>query len=272
MAQSPWLRSYSWVIDGDPGILGHMLFSVYWTQTLRKAIMAQFPEGAPGVICGHPKDVRHATYWAVPDVGHRYADGHILGLQFWIPDHILPFSADDTVIAAACNQLTHLDVPGPNGLFARVAIRQLTPTQNGPRGLLARMWQGPQHGTVRWVSTTPVVFDRYPDDPRNLNSYVQQMAQWAGLPTVRQVRTLPNSPLPGVPNARTFHLRSNRVRQPFVTHLEIEFSEPVRGPVLLGKLRYFGLGIFRPVLHAIPETFEESPSNLTERTMEDAYE
>ncbi len=46
----------------------------------------------------------------------------------------------------------------------------------------------------------------------------------------------------GVPSARSFIARGPGHR----THARLHFTDPVRGPMLIGRGRYFGLGLLRP--------------------------
>jgi CRISPR-associated protein Csb2 len=56
------------------------------------------------------------------------------------------------------------------------------------------------------------------------------------------------SPEPGVQPVREFCLRRKPEEQPRVAkHVTLEFDQEVRGPVLLGAGRFFGLGLCKPV-------------------------
>jgi CRISPR-associated protein Csb2 len=51
----------------------------------------------------------------------------------------------------------------------------------------------------------------------------------------------------GVPPVPAFRLlRKNAERPRWGIHARLEFAAPVRGPVVLGAGRYFGLGLMRP--------------------------
>jgi len=51
----------------------------------------------------------------------------------------------------------------------------------------------------------------------------------------------------GVPPVRAFQTRRVGIPPRLASHALLVFPEPVRGPVLLGAGRYFGLGLFRPL-------------------------
>jgi CRISPR-associated protein Csb2 len=38
-----------------------------------------------------------------------------------------------------------------------------------------------------------------------------------------------------------------------LVHARVRFAEPVTGPVLAGSMRYLGLGLFLPMVRAVPE-------------------
>jgi len=119
-----------------------------------------------------------------------------------------------------------------------------------------------------WHSLTPVALVRgfkvpkfAPDGARQLSSnerYRLKLAEWSNLlrDSLRHVAlpeplvtaceiTLTASPL----LSRTE--RAERYRPPgekaVLTHVRLEFSEPIRGPLLIGDRRYFGFGLFAPL-------------------------
>jgi CRISPR-associated protein Csb2 len=70
----------------------------------------------------------------------------------------------------------------------------------------------------------------------------------SGYPEPAAVRVSAAPLLAGVPHARAFELRSGQRRPPRpLTHAEIEFAVPVRGPVLIGPGSCAGYGAFRPL-------------------------
>jgi CRISPR-associated protein Csb2 len=71
----------------------------------------------------------------------------------------------------------------------------------------------------------------------------------AGLPKPAEVRAGRYPFLPSVPPAYDFRLRRKAAEpeERFAAHALLRFSQPVEGPVVLGKLRHFGLGLLRPV-------------------------
>jgi CRISPR-associated protein Csb2 len=123
--------------------------------------------------------------------------------------------------------------------------------------LRSKVWCGPAHV---WYSATPVALDRNPGDlrsrePRKLAKATDEAIEIVcrgceriDLPTPRYVEILPAAPWAGAAKARIYPpypgdaSRTQRV----LTHVRIEFGQPVRGPILLGAGRYAGLGLLRP--------------------------
>ena len=58
-----------------------------WTDRVRRAVMSKAEDNMPALIHGHG-DYRHVAWTAIPDVGHRYASGNILGLGCWLPSDV----------------------------------------------------------------------------------------------------------------------------------------------------------------------------------------
>jgi CRISPR-associated protein Csb2 len=61
--------------------------------TVRKAVMDRYPNPVPEVISGHddtgnPARLPHLTIAPLADVGHRHADGHIMGFALWLPQDV----------------------------------------------------------------------------------------------------------------------------------------------------------------------------------------
>lgn len=126
----------------------------------------------------------------------------------------------------------------------------------------------------RWLTITPVALDRFPGSLSSVNPRLRDRAEaeatesvamacvYAGLanrPDEIRVSIRLDSPLTGIPaspagasrNSRGSHrypgYRTGSGTPRACVHAEIEFPEPVRGPVLIGAGRYFGYGFCRPV-------------------------
>jgi CRISPR-associated protein Csb2 len=207
------------------------------------------------LISGHCADGTrtespHVAFVPLGDVGHEYADGHLLGVALVLP-RALAYDERDAVMRAlvkAQNVETSEIVLrlGNAGTVTLVAEQRDPP----PRALRPETWCKP---APVWASVTPIVLDRLP--PRSKEDYagwaaeqvsaacariglprpvavtVQSVSRFSGAPVCRDVAPLPRR-TDGGPR---WHV-----------HAEIEFGVPVCGPVLLGAGRYRGYGICRP--------------------------
>ena len=62
------------------------------TSIVRKAVIGLYPDPVPEVISGHTADGKqsekpHLAVTPLSDVGHRHADGHIMGFGLWMPSN-----------------------------------------------------------------------------------------------------------------------------------------------------------------------------------------
>lgn len=99
------------------------------------------------------------------------------------------------------------------------------------------------------MSATPAVHERHTHDAPDL----AEVARWcrhAGVPEPVGCRV---STVPLVPGSQRISAqessRKGQLRGPR-SFLELRFAEPVRGPIVLGRGRGFGLGLFAPVQEA----------------------
>jgi CRISPR-associated protein Csb2 len=205
----------------------------------------------------------HLALVPLPDAGHEHAHGGVLGIALVMPRdtpaanrHMVKEALVDWELAQPANG----DEPPwlPLQLHGGTVIR--TRRQETPEltGLLPRTWCRPAR---RWLSATPVALDR---NPGNLASRSPEVARRAadaardiireacgrvGLPAPLKIELSLSPLLPGSAPVRAFDpypRERNRLRRVRL-HVELLFEQPVRGPVLLGAGRFFGLGLFRPM-------------------------
>jgi CRISPR-associated protein Csb2 len=228
------------------------------TSVLRDAIMARSPQQpAPGCISGHG-DTPHIACVALPFVNHRYADGSLKGVAIILPKDLT--EADQLVIFGALNGFEELNsMQGMHWQIRRCLDNAETTT------LSEYTWT--RKARV-WASVSPMLLDRFPklinqngkeptanapeykpgDSPEEI---VADACERIGLPRPKAVCLQKNSLVLGVSPSTRFRLRRRKDEAPRpASHVILEFSESVQGPVLLGAGRYFGLGLFLP-LHAL---------------------
>lgn len=211
-------------------------------EALRGATLSLCPEPVPEVLSGHkadgsPSERPHVAFVALPDVGHRHADGHVMGVAAVLPTHM---STDDRyTILQALGRVEKLTM-GTAGVWS-VARRASGPV---PVALQPETWTRPAR---RWATVTPILLDRYPDELFGLEAetIVATACERIGLPRPVFVLLAAHSIITGVPPAKAFRIARKEPRP--MVHAVLDFPEPVPGPILLGAGRYRGWGLCRPV-------------------------
>ena len=215
---------------------------------VRKAIMDLYPNPIPEIISGHdtfgePLKKPHLAITPFLDVGHNYADGHIMGFALWLPHNV-----STEIIETLENALVEFHSI-TLGRFGMWGIGRVT------GDLAARAAKGLRSETYieahdTWASVTPVVFGRYPKKSqigpgKDGGKVFAELCEMIGLPKPIEARLGPVSALSGTPMASEFvspEKFANRLR----AHVWLRFAEPVRGPVLIGAGRFIGFGLCRP--------------------------
>jgi CRISPR-associated protein Csb2 len=232
-----WLRF-------DRAVGGGGLLAV--TDTLRQAMLDHVQRLLPGgevpdVLHGHRPEGEEgpqARFLALPDVGHRHADGRLLGAAVWLPPETDPGLVQTvrTAVARLCAE--RLVAPGRFDLGLSVFGGEPRPWAANPR-----RWSRPAR---RWASATPVVHERWTKHGPRL-AEVTRWCEHANIPA--QVVDARLTRFPALPGALDLHpsqvTRAGRERRPY-SHAVIEFAEPVEGPVAIGRSRQLGLGLMAP--------------------------
>ncbi len=209
---------------------------------IRAALLSRATEHIATLHGHHDGSVVQVAFLPLPDVGHANADGHLLGVAIAVPP--LP-KRDLAVLAAALpppGELLEIRA-GPLGVLR---LRRLSPLDVGAtRGLDPQRWAGRAQD---WVSVPPVVLDRYVRTDQAVVAEVIRAAVNAGLPEpqVLEVDRLPL--LEGAPSLRpsdTLRRDDDRSGRPF-RHVRLRFPGPISGPVVLGSMRHYGLGLCLP--------------------------
>lgn len=223
---------------------------VLLTETLKAAALDRYqrdivdrglePE-VPAVLHGHGFEGRsgyHLAQWiALPDVAHRHATGRIHGAA-------VVFAADtpEPIVATtrlALGSITTLHVPGRSPISMQVYGGEPQPYAARPD-----TWSV-ERGTTKWASVYPVVFER-----RRRRLTIDDVNAWcrhAGVPDVADFEVFDVPLFEGAPRLSPSELTRHREDTRPSAYLIVEFTEPVRGPVVLGRARQFGLGLMRPL-------------------------
>ncbi len=260
---------------GDPAISSESTLKL--TDTLRKAVLCHVHAEAcgcdrweervpratgaqecyakiPALISGHnldgsPSKEPHLAFIGLPFVHSnvQHSDGSIKGVAILVPhtddlDVLLPLAR-----AFSCLESYGLRVPGI-GTWNLSEV----PADDPPlKTLRIQNWQGPSR---HWTTVTPMVYGHFPK-PKNGGEprLIVDSLEMVGIDPqhVVEIAVSRHSPLHGVPpswcfkSLRTSKSKSNPRRM--LRHVTLRFDRPIRGPIVLGCKRYFGLGLMRPM-------------------------
>ncbi len=193
--------------------------------------------GIPKVLSGHGfsgSGYEHVSWFALPDAGNKYSTGLLYGAAACFPPGTPP-----EVVGGVKKALRHLDtLVTSRGRSVSVSLydgAQRPFTANPKR------WCS---SSARWVSVTPVVHERWGRIDINV---INEWCRFAGLPEVISFQSTPVPLVTGGLHLKPHEVhRSSEDRHPF-SHMIIEFGQEVCGPVLLGRSRHFGMGLFCPL-------------------------
>lgn len=224
----------------------------------RELVLARAGEAgrSPGVS-GHGDDEQecppHVGWIPLANVGYDYSNGRILGVAVILPrSFTFGTVGRDEVLQA----LAGLDGAVPEGVprlllgrLGRPEVRLVEGDPNRdslrPQRYVGWAWSD----TARyWASVTPFVSEylgsRDNHDGRRL---VRRACRRVGLPDPVDCALTRNSPIWGVPPADHFLTRREMSDPAYrCRHVLLDFGRPVRGPVLIGRYRYFGMGLCLP--------------------------
>lgn len=213
-----------------------ILHSAALTHAFREAVLAHAGDHAPAVLHGHGCNP-HVAFLALANVGHTHASGQLLGVAAVIPHRADPGERREIINAVeAIKKLNNIGVGGPWKLSP--------PSERNVRALDPARWIGPAR---RWQTVTPIILDRYPKrhEPEALDVAIRATLRHAALPDPVAIDC---SPIPwqaaAVPAPA---YTGNGLPSGLRLHLDVTFAEPLQGPVLAGRGRYFGVGFLAPV-------------------------
>lgn len=234
-------------------------------QALRGALIeVHGNQDLPATLSGHtangPTEQPHVAFVPLPFVGHEHADGALMGCALVLPRE-LPGPDRELLLRLVAkweqergNDRGDLTLAG--GTLPPLHIRRVDVSAKA--ALDPMRWS---RSSARFITATPIALDK---NPGNLRSNRDGTARKAALEAQkiisnaceRVVGIRPRSVevslaplLPGAQHVRDLPPwpgRTGRMTRVKV-HSDIRFAEPVRGPLLLGAGRYFGLGLCLPV-------------------------
>lgn len=200
----------------------------------------------------HDGAVVQCAFLGLPFVGMPHADGHLLGMAVAIPD----LSPEDLAVLHAALGPANRELRLACGPFGVLALRRLSPleAESRPWTLRTSRWtglrgNGESQATRAWASALPMVLDRYLHRSYDVETEIRRAVINSGFPAPDLVR-FDERPLlrNGLDLAPRDTLRrpGDRGFRPY-RHVHVVFPQPVRGPVVLGSMRHYGLGLCVPV-------------------------
>lgn len=237
------------------------------SRALRRALIEQ--HGArplPHALSGHradggPADLPHIAFVSLPFVNHEHADGSLQGCAVVLPrglsevdrktlfQMIAGWERDREVESNSVMELAGESLPG-------VKVKRMDlPTKISLR---PETWS---RVARRFVTALPIALDRNPGNLRSnklqtahkaaveAQRFVADACQHIGLPRPISVEISSTPFLAGAQPVRAFQpWPIQRGRAPRVkVHADIRFDTDVRGPVVLGAGRFYGLGLCLPI-------------------------
>jgi CRISPR-associated protein Csb2 len=214
------------------------------TAALRRALLARAVEHVPVLHGHHGGDVAQVAVLGLPFVGHEQADGHLVGAAIAIPD----LSRQElSVVAGALPDVGEtIDLTaGPLGVLHLRRISPLDAAREA-KTLQPERWSGPAR---TWVTALPMVLDRFFKPGMNLEDEVRRAVVNSGFPSPEVLRVDRRPMLAGALDLAphdTLRRRGQKGFKPY-RHVKLRFPETVRGPVVIGSMRHYGLGLCVPV-------------------------
>lgn len=244
---------------------------------------------------GGKSETPHVAFVPLANVGNPHADGRLLGVAAVLPAGLSTAERRDVFRALAlrpANQPPPQESPSRKGRLTmgkagHWEIERLTAEydREALRPETWTAWRGRAHAD--WATATPVLLDYFPKERLDeaakariaaaapelqpkLKQIERAKARWReareivsaslarlGLPAVERLRVDEFSPLVGVPPAYTFQTKRPELPPRLAVHVCVRFAAPVRGTLLVGAGRYFGLGFFRPIDSNVADRFLE---------------
>lgn len=247
-----------WVVLAAVGMVPVLRAFPIVGKAMRDAVMSHAPEPVHKTISGHspsggPLGEPHLAVLPMANVGWgKYSDGEMLGMALVLPRASAYGTPERRQLRHAVSRF--LDPRHGGGLlrlggFGTVSLRRST--GGAKKSLLPDRYTGVDR---TWASVTPIILDKHPKKRHAAEDIVAESCTRAGLPRPSSVTISRHSSVPGSPPA--FVNKNARVdwRPPkpgmfdnrFVCHAVLTFEAHVRGPVLVGAGRYYGMGLFLP--------------------------
>jgi CRISPR-associated protein Csb2 len=232
------------------------------TGALRNAAMKAAGANPPEWLTGHDADGRptlnaHAAFFPLPYVGSEFADGHVMGLGMALPAHLQKDAAEpgDSELRRVLGPMFFDPATGEERIIRlwskpRTWEWQLEreTRERPPLALRRNTWVRPSRV---WASVTPVVLHHYPKKHRDgdVERIIREAFISGGFPEPETVAIQSVSAVEGAGHAMTMppYDEGGPGLCQYRTHALVRFRSMVRGPMLVGRGRFRGYGLFRPM-------------------------
>lgn len=215
----------------------HLESTLFLTQKFRRALMSA-GDGEPlEAIHGHHRD-DHLAVVPLAFIGTTHADGEIKGIGALVPSS-LPLVERDQLLYRLAGISRFSD-----SFLGDWALTEVDSHRRPIEALRKERWTSRSRF---WATVTPYFFDRYPKSNAHPADIIASSCERIGIGKPARISISQHSALAGVPRSREFSARrpGKPVPRPSA-HLTLTFSHEVRGPVVIGEKRYFGLGLCAP--------------------------
>ncbi len=185
--------------------------------------------------------------------GAEFADGHTLGVAVILPNaaRVGDVARQRLEVEAGLSRL--LGLTGREPVAVRVpCVGSVCLRLPYRRRVADTLREGRYRRASRcWSTVTPIVHSRYQPRKSEQALFEQVAGECAdvGLPAPARVAVRRVPRFRGAPGRVDARMLPDSWKGPLrgpLAHLDLWFEEPVRGPVLLGRARHFGLGLCLP--------------------------
>jgi CRISPR-associated protein Csb2 len=199
---------------------------------LRSAVLSLAGDDAPSTLHGHG-DSAHTAYLALGDVGRPHATGLIAGVALAVSRGLDPGTQRACMQAFGAVEVLKLG-PGMRSL-------SLLDDLGGSVALRPERWARPARS---FATVTPVILDRFPRGARTEEDELVTSLVNAGF--TEQLVRVEVLAGPAVRGGVLVSDLQGEIPPGRRVHARIEFAKPVRGPLVAGRGRFRGIGLFLP--------------------------
>lgn len=184
---------------------------------------------------GPENEPDHRLSWVpLPSLGHAHTDGLIRRALLMAPIECLPQMAE---LAGILGQDTLQMTDEDSGECVAQAV-----LADPDDGVFNAYWRE----STDWTSITPVILPGdHADSPRLVRNLIFKALRNAGIDT-GLLADFSTSRVPYLPQSHhvgDYRLKAWKAARLIPLHVQLKFHRPLRGPLLLGRGRHFGLGV-----------------------------